>query len=295
MRLRLIQKVLETTENELYISHEFSGGDNFKVSGLIAALKAVHKIEKTGVLKKEIQQILSVDISTTNSDSLVVSSKTYNSFITSLNNLRDSSNCLSHALQDLIQDDSQSSVSFKLPESIQLEEITHLIEDLKKVLEQSLVNQYVDGKISFQGFDRGSAWLEIGLGSVFAIETLGRMVQFIQNLIEAQKKQKAKELMIQDLELQLGARQSFNEALKKELNSFTDSGIKQLLREAGAPENDHELGEIFKYSIQTLSKWMERGLEAHPSLTSTPETQRLFPDAERILEAMKLLPSGVDE
>jgi hypothetical protein len=295
MRLRLIQKILEATASELYVSQEFAGGDNFKISGLINALNAVHKIERTGVLKEEVQQILSIDISTTNSDSLVVSSKTYSSFSSSLSSLQDRSNCLCLALRDLIQDDSQVAVSFKLPESIQLEEITHLIEDLKKVLEQSLVNQYVDGKISFQGFDRGSAWLEIGLGSVFAIETLGRMVQFIQNLIEAQKNQKAKELMIQDLELQIEARQSFNEALTKELNSFTDSGIKQLLREAGAPENDHELGERFKYSIQTLSKWMERGLEVHPSLTSTPETQRLFPDAERILEAMKLLPSGVDE
>jgi hypothetical protein len=295
MRLRLIQKVLESTTPELNILYEFVGGDNFKISGLVTALNAVHKIEDTGVLKEEVQQVLSVDVSISNSDSLVVSSKTYNSFTNSLNVLRDRSNCLSHALKDLIQDDSQEIILFKLPEPIQLDELTHLIEDLKKVLEQSLVNQYVNGRISFQGFDRGSAWLEIGLGSVFAIETLGRMVQFIHNLLEAQKRQKAKEIMIQDLDLQLEARQSFNEALKKELDSFTELGMNQLLRETGAPETDHELGERFKYSIQVLSHWMERGLEVHPSLTSTPETQRLFPDAERILAAMKLLPSGVDE
>jgi hypothetical protein len=165
---------------------------------------------------------------------------------------------------------------------------------LKKILEQSFVNPQVGGKIDFKGFDRGSAWMEIGLSSLLAVQILGGMAKFIQELLDFQQEHKAKEIMIQDLDLQLEARQNFSEALKKELELFTSKGTQNLLRQAGISEDDNEIKKRFEYSIEKLSRWMERGLEVHLSLTAPPETQRLFPDAEHILESMKLLPGDVD-
>jgi hypothetical protein len=296
MRLRLIKKILEATTNELHISEQVVGGVNsMKISGLLSTLNAVRQIEKTGVLKQEVQQILSSDISLTSSDSLVVDGTTCHSFSNSIKILRERSNALFHALRDLMQDDFQEIVSFRLPESIQLDELTDLLQDLKRSLEQSLVNQYVNGEISLQGFDRGTAWIEIGLGSMLAVQVLGGMVKLIHDILEMRKKHEIHERTLQDLDLQLDLKTQVVETSKKQLDSFVSQEVNHLIREVGAQEDNHELGERFKYTIETLSKWMDRGLEVHPSLTSTPETQRLFPDAERILEAMKLLPSGIDE
>jgi hypothetical protein len=294
MRLRLIQKVLEATVNDLQVSFKGRNGDSYGITGLQSALNAVKKIQETGVLTAEIQQVFSTGVCSTYFDELFVNEGTYNSFTRALQNLRERGDSLYYALQDLIQDDSQEIVSFRLPDSIQLDELTLLVDDLKKILEQSFVNEYINGKIDFQGFDRGSYWIEIGLGSLVAVGILGEMTRFIQDLLDFQQKHRAREIMIQELDLQVEVRQSFSEALKKELDLFTSQGTQSLLRQAGIPENDHEINKRFEYSIGKLSQWMERGLEVHPSLTAPPETQRLFPDAERILESMKLLPGNVD-
>jgi hypothetical protein len=266
MRLRLIQKVLEAIANDLQVSATSAGSNLYRISGIQSVLCAARKIEETGVLKTEVQQFLSLEISSTYLDSLVVDQSVYQSFSSSVSILRERSTCLSLALQDLIQDDSQEMVSFKLPDSIQFDELITLTDDLKKILEQSFVNSDIGGKIDFKGFDRGSAWMEIGLGSLLAVQILGGMTKFIQDLLDFQQKHRAKEIMIQDLDLQVEARQNFSEALEKELDSFTSQGIQSLLRQAGIPENDNEINKRFEYSIGKLSQWMERGLEVHPSL-----------------------------
>jgi hypothetical protein len=295
MRLRLIQKVLEATVNNLQISVEgVSGNSNLRVSGIQSVFSAVKKIEETGVLQTEVQQVLSSIVFETNLDSLVIDHGNYSVLTTSLNTLRERSTSLFNALHDLIQDDSQETVSFKLPDLIKFDELSHLIEDLKKILEQSFVNEYIDGKVDFLGFDRGSAWMELAVGSLLAVQILGGMVKFIQDSIDFQQKHKAKEIMLKDLDVQADARKQISEALKKELDLFVDQGIQSLLQQAGVPKDNNELKARFEYSIKTLSQWIERGLEVHPSLTAPPETQRLFPDAERILESMKLLPGNAD-
>jgi hypothetical protein len=295
MRLRLIQKVLEVTANNLQVPAEgISGTTNYRVSGIQSAFSAVKKIEETGVLQTEVQRVLSSIVFETNLDSLVIDHGNYSVLTSSLTTLRERSTSLFNALHDLIQDDSQETVSFKLPDLIKFDELSHLIEDLKKILEQSFVNEYINGKVDFQGFDRGSAWMELAVGSLLAVQILGGMVKFIQDLIDFQQKHKAKEIILKDLDVQADARKQISEALKKELDLFTEQGTQSLLRQAGIPEDNNELKKRFEYSIKTLSEWIERGLEVHPSLTAPLETQRLFPDAERILEAMKLLPGNVD-
>jgi hypothetical protein len=295
MRLRLIQKVLEATTNNLQVSSEtIPGTNNFRVLGIQSVFSAVKKTEETGVLQTEVQRVLSSIVFETSLDSLVVDHSSYSALTSSLSTLRERSISLFDALQDLIQDDSQETVSFKLPDSIKFDELSHLIEDLKKILEQSFVNEYINGKVDFQGFDRGSAWLELAVGSLLAVQILGGMVKFIQDFIDFQQKHKAKEIMLKDLDVQADARKQISEALKKELDLFADQGIQSLLQQAGVPKDNNELKARFEYSIKTLSQWIERGLEVHPSLTAPPETQRLFPDAERILESMKLLPGNAD-
>jgi hypothetical protein len=77
MRLRLIQTVLGATFNDLFISPKPAAGNNYEISGIQSAMSAVRKIAETGVLKDEFQAVLSVSISNTHLDRLLIDPQTY--------------------------------------------------------------------------------------------------------------------------------------------------------------------------------------------------------------------------
>ncbi len=284
MRLRLIHSVLDAVTEDLSV-RQVASGNNYRLEGLQSALAAVRQLRDTGVLQKEIQRVLSVtQVVAAGQDTLLFDSQTAHDFNSALGDLRGRAGLLKEVLSDFLGDEREDLVAFGLPADLNLGGIANTMKHLEKLLEQAFVNSTVGGEVRFLDFDRGSPWLEVGLGSTLAVNLLGMMMRLIHEHRARKQEHQAKQLMIQDLKISAEAREEMARALENELNSQMDEGLSGLLgkiKEDKDEEPEPEQRERFKFAIQELIALSERGLQVHPALLTPRETQLLFPDAAK--------------
>lgn len=295
MRLQVIRKILELYKDDLNVRTVAQGTTNYRVFDIQNAINTVKEIEKTGVLKQEIQAIKDLPaIYETPLDSIVIDNSTTNQINASFTNIRNQANTLFQALTDFMEEETEDTVLFKIPERNNLKEISDILEHLQLALEQLLVNDYINGKVEFAGFQSGSSWIKILVGSTLALSFLGGIVDLVFNFRNDQLNFEAKEKMIEDLDIQLAAKNEALDAIRKEKEVLFNSYLQSLKESADIPD-DNEFNERIKYSINQLQELMDAGLEVHPSLESSPDIRQKFPDALEISKTLMLLPSAGDE
>lgn len=295
MRLQVIRKILELYRINLVVTVNNTGATS-RVSDIQKAINAVKEIEKTGVLKKEIRAIKNIPAIYENPlDSITISNSEVNQINVSFANIRNQANTLFQALTDFIGEETEDTVLFKIPESKNLAEVSDLLNRIQQILEQLLVNECIQGKVEFSGFQSGSSWIKIIVGSTIALNFLGGVVDLVFNFRNDQLNFAAKEKMIQDLDFQLAAKEEALDAIRKEKEAAFNSYLSNLKRDTGIPDNDHEFNERMKYSINQLKELMDMGLEVHPSLESSPDVRQKFPDALETAKTLKLLSPAEDE
>ena len=180
MRLRDIQQVLTDTIGGLQIAtKDIHGSKDKEIHGSKQALEAIEDLKRTGIFTRETTALLSESAIVNNvRDTIVVPPPIYNNFFNTLASLRERAEVFLGVLNEFIDEQDPHSIGVKLPPRLDLKQTADTILDLDKLLQQALVNPDTDGTITLQGFDRGSEWLEIGLGSVAALTFFSRMVQF---------------------------------------------------------------------------------------------------------------------
>ena len=178
MRLRDIQQVLSDRIDELQlVAKDLSG--SIEIRGSERVLEALEDLENTGVFKQEITALLSESVIVNNvAERIVVPPPIHQNFHNTLTRLHQKATILLEILNEFIGEQDPHSIGVKLPPRLDLEQTAEIIRDLNKLLQQALVNPDTNGTIALQGFDRGSEWLEIGLGSVTALIFFSQMIQF---------------------------------------------------------------------------------------------------------------------
>jgi hypothetical protein len=179
MRLRVIYEILQLHKRDLILSAT-SEGHSFRAGGIQRVSKAVREIEKTGVLKNELERIASIPfISETPLDSIVLDPQTWSVIHDAVTDLKNKAFVLCEALNDLLTQEFEDSISFKIPDNSQFSDVSKIIDKLNKILEQSLVNDYIKGEIKFQGFESGSSWIKLTVGGMLALRFFGGMVDLV--------------------------------------------------------------------------------------------------------------------
>ena len=219
MRLQIVREVLKLYKQDVVLHISTVGNDrnNKRVSGIQKLGSAIEKIEKIGIFTSDITTIKSFSsVYETSLDSLILDNNTCNQVGSLVAALRRKLNVLFEALTDYIGEEQEDTVLFKIPEVKDIGEISEILRKLKVVLEQTLVNEYIGGKVEFTRFQTGSTWLEILVGSTSALVFLGRIVDIVFNFRNDQLNFTAKEKMIEDLDMQLEIKKAAFDAIQKE-------------------------------------------------------------------------------
>ncbi len=186
MRLRDIQQVLTDTIGALQIEVKNIDGSNDKeIHDSRRTLEAIEALKPTEIFQEEITKLLSVSLIVNNvRDPIVVPLPVYQDFHNILARLQQRATFFLGVLNEFIGEQDPHSIGVQLPPRLDLKQTADTIRDLDKLLQQALVNSDTEGTITLQGFDRGSEWLEIGLGSTKALTFFSKMVQFYFNVKE---------------------------------------------------------------------------------------------------------------
>jgi len=121
------------------------------------------------------------------------------------------------------------SVVAKLPATMNIDEAAKTMSNLNLALEQALVNPSINGLIELIGFDRGSNWMEIGLGSMLALQFLAGMIRLIYDSRNKEIELEAKREMIRHIKVQNDVKEKVLEAVNAELAEHYAQSVDNLL------------------------------------------------------------------
>ena len=270
-------------------TNSISSSKDKEIHGSKQALEAIEALKQTEIFTRETTALLSESAIVNNvRDTIVVPPPIYNNFFNTLASLRERAAVFLGVLNEFIGEQDPHSIGVKLPPRLDLEQTAEIIRDLNKLLEQALVNPDTDGTITLQGFDRGSEWLEIGLGSITALTFFSRMVQFYFRVKEKGVEIERQREQARTMRLGNDLMKEVNKTLTQDLETYREQELNKLLG------NNNEQNERIKLSLDLLKTLMNKGLQILPSLSAPEETKLSFSPPEQI-EQVKQIPSQQEE
>ena len=295
MRLDSIREILEKNISRLSLNSE-AVDRNMKISSFRNAIEGVRNIRETGMFQRLCNSLLSQEvISLAAEEPIVVPTATFNTFNVQLSELKTRAQFVFDALTEVIEPLPVACIRVKLPDTSDLDDAGKVIIQLNKLLDQLVVNTYLDGKVSLQGFAQGSIWVDVCLGSILAYRFIAGLVTLYYEIKQRQLQAATREIALKDLELTSEVRKALFTAIRNEVESYSKKRLLELLQESAVRPDDHEFERRVENSLKVLGSLLERGLEIHPSLTAPAKDKKLLPDPKRIGEAIKSLPSGDED
>lgn len=242
------------------------------ISGHAELARSLNLLKDAQVLAEEAERLLAYSaIVKSIEEQLVVNEETYRSFTTHLSRLRDSAQLLAPALEGIQTVEDEFTLGVKIPEQIDLDQLSRSIGILDSALNQALLNPNVEGTPRFIGFDRGSDWILIALGSRIAANLIKKMVDQYFTWRERLAEIAQKEETIRSLRLSNDAKEKVGDiltsALEEERSSYKRALDDELLKTANMPAKAHEEKKRILIARDLFWDLMERGIEMHLQLS----------------------------
>jgi len=298
MRLRDIQTLIDKHIDSINLSHNNISGDNqnFKLINIFETVSALKSIEPAGIFTKQFKTIKTFEsFYISSSDETTVPRNVAQQAIKAVKDLKQDLIVFKIGISEVLPDQSEFSISIKLPKSINLKDVSEAIDKLDKILSQSLLNKFVAGKVSVQNFDTGSEWVEILLNSGKAVSVVASIVYAAIYLKREDIKNKELLEVVRNRRITNDMLENLGNQLKDKLDEQLKEQILLITKEAGAPIKDKEYQERIKHCIKETSELIDKGLKFFPASKSPNELISKFPDfsktnIEDMIEKRKELP-----
>lgn len=296
MRLLQIRHILCQNFAKLNVNSSEIPVQNMSLKGFMAGIEAAKIIQKLGVLQRETMALFEIkEVANSAFDEVVVPKKIGTQFVSAMNTLKLHADILCNTLKEFLGNEEENSISVKLPETNDIDDIAKIMAKLQQALDQALVNSFVKGQIKLIGFDRGSNWLEIGLGSMIALQFLSGMIRLIYESRNKEIELEAHREMVRHLKIQNDFKEKVCEGIDAELEEYYTHSLDNLLSLAEIKEPEPEYRKRLGHSLRLLSELISKGLEVHPSLITPKDESERFPDPKILVDALKYLPTCDDE
>jgi hypothetical protein len=181
----------------------------------------------------------------------------------------------------------EHSIAVRLPQMTSLADVSSAISDLERVLSPIVESKKAEAKIEVEGFDSGSMWLVIAIGSAVGLA-------IIRGICKA-----AKEVMSLELEAErnrlslkrMGVEGSVLDAIHEQVQKTRRAQLKELAeaieRQDFDEHPDNERIARIELSIDLLAKLNKSGGEIRPAIEpiKADSAKDNYPDIQALLKA----------
>ena len=164
--------------------------------------------------------------------------------------------------------------------------------DIQKSLSVIVNDKSIDSSIEIHNWEYGSYWVNLTLGSLFAVQLLGSITWSAAYISTQINKQQEQELYLRQMEARTEMIEEVVETQKVFMEKLIDNEVKHITKEHFKDE-DNQRDKKIKNTIKLFSDIILRGGEFQPSLISPKEIQESYPDfdlIETIESKVKQLP-----
>ena len=251
-------------------------------TNLISFRNGINLLENTGLLKLEISQIKKSGIFSTTQDDLTINVNEGRSFKLPMDSLIRIVGALNTSLSKITGTTRENSISIKLPNVNDFDDLAKTSSTFHTILTQSIINDQIKGQVKIDSVENGSIWLDIYLGSAPALALVGGLAWSAAVVYKKIQEGRIIEEHVKSLKIKNESLKEIKDAQKKAIDLMIDAEANQLYSENFKVPDNHEQIERLKHSIKLLSEQIDKGAEIHPAL-NTPETvTNLFPDMKHL-------------
>lgn len=294
MRLRDIKSIIDKYNNSLKIQLENIPNDssNYRLKEIRIFQQALKAIEKTELFKSDIEEIKKTEALILSTDISIVLSRVEASKVnTKISNLITKLINFSEGISYVLPEQSENSISIKLPKTNNLKELIETSNRLDKIFNQLLSNKYIDEKVDLQNFDTGSEWIEIVFGTVTGLWIFTKIVHAV--ILIERELLKNKDLK-ENIKLKAITNSAYENILKQmeeltihDVEIIKNKEINEIMNKLEtSKEKDNEYYERIKFSIDETRKLINKGMQFFPSSVATQDVKDTLPDFTKDLEHM---------
>lgn len=174
----------------------------------------------------------------------------------------------------------------KMPTTDDFDEFSKNIDLFNKALNQCPFLCIENEKITLKKTDIGSIWFEffiIATGSSIILANLAKIVDKCIKIISHRKTLKQQEELYRQAKLGTEQIENLVECNKKVITALTDECIKELKEEIPDIEIKDDGNERIRYTLDSLVKLMDKGMEIYASIDASQEVKDLFPTSDDLI------------
>ncbi len=189
----------------------------------------------------------------------------------------------------------------KMPPTDDFDDFSKNIELFNKALNQCPFLCVENEKIKLEKTDIGSIWFEffiIATGSSIILANLAKIVDKCIKIMSHYKTLKIQEELYQKAKLGTEQMKNLVECNAKIMETLTDECIKELKEEIPNIEIKDDGNERIRYTLDSLVKLMDKGMEIYASIDASQDVKDLFPTSDDLIflpKPQKLLENKTDE
>ncbi|MFC5044693.1 hypothetical protein ACFSTE_22440 [Aquimarina hainanensis] len=282
MKIKELKNHFSELNEELVLEYKENGNNGMSYfDKLVGFRKAINKLEKTGLLIDEINELRSSAIFTTNKDRISLNINEARPLKAKLENLINLVGSLSKSFKEITGETNENSISIKLPEVTDFEDLSKFSSDFHKILSQAIVNDEINGQVRIDSVENGSIWLDVYLGSIAAVTLIGSLTWSAAVIFKKFKEGQLIEQHVKSLEIKNDSLKEIQEKQKRALDLMIEAEARELYNESFEGDDNEQI-ERLKLSVKMLSNLIEKGAEIHPALNQPEQVSNLFPDMKKL-------------
>lgn len=251
-------------------------------SNLVNFRNGINSLESTGLLKNETEHIKKSGIFSTTKDDLTLNINEARKIKLSMDSLLKIVIALNHTLSEISGTIRENSISIKLPNINDFDDLAKTSNIFHTILTQSIINDEIKGQVKIDSVENGSIWLDIYLGTTSALTLVGGLAWSAAVVFKKMQEGRIIEEHVRSLKIKNESLKEIQEAQKKAIDLMIDAEANQLYSENFSVANNHEQIERLKHSIRLLSEQIDKGAEIHPALNTPEKVTNLFPDMKHL-------------
>ncbi len=186
-------------------------------------------------------------------------------------------NTIVNLYEALGYDNNENNLEVKIPNSLGLDELSDLTNDLHIILTQSPYIDRESGNGKIIKSDVGSIWL-ILCGTTAFLTAVGYMVSVTIKAKADLVSIKQSEAMLKEMNLKAEILSEVKDGFKKHKEVIMDKYLSELNEKTGKTLKDGDEHGKAEMCIEKLDKWMEKGMQIYAAIDTPREIQVLFPE-----------------
>ncbi|MDG2436968.1 MAG: hypothetical protein P8L89_07710, partial [Polaribacter sp.] len=147
MKIKELKNIFSELVQELNFEYKENPNNVTHFTKLTGLRKALNKLETTGLLTEEIKEFRSTAIFTTNKDNVTLNTAEARQLKIKLDNLIRLVGSLNSSFEEIGGEVSENSISIKLPEITDFDDLSKFSSDFHKILTQAIVNDEINGQV----------------------------------------------------------------------------------------------------------------------------------------------------